>query len=146
MKKQLQILRLLTVFDGLKYSFVRIAAISLIVVLCQPGVYAINNLNSGSVNGRIIDKMSNKPVEYAYVSILIAKDSSIVETTLTDSAGHYAFDNIKGGQYVITAQYVGHSQINWNVINVEAGKPYPVKDISVDQPSLLEIEVVAKRR
>jgi len=46
----------------------------------------------------------------ATISLLKAKDSSVVKMTVTDQNGLYQFDNLKPGKYVIAASAVGYQK------------------------------------
>src|SRR5258708_23972487 len=62
---------------------------------------------TGSVNGRL-KGADGKPIDYATVSLLRVKDSSLVRGTITSEAGDYAFDHILNGPYFIKASAVGY--------------------------------------
>jgi iron complex outermembrane receptor protein len=65
-----------------------------------------------------------KLMDYATVTLLRSKDSSVVKSTLTNDAGRYRFDNINAGQYIVKATTVGYQatfspvlEVRDNVIN-----------------------------
>jgi iron complex outermembrane receptor protein len=49
-----------------------------------------------------------KPMDYATVTLLMAKDSSVVKGTLTNDAGKYSLDHISPGSYLIKATTMGY--------------------------------------
>ena len=55
----------------------------------------------------VLQDAQSKPVDYASVSLLNAKDSTIVTGTLSTETGEYHFDNIKNGTYIVKATEVG---------------------------------------
>jgi iron complex outermembrane receptor protein len=59
-----------------------------------------------------------KTMDYATVSLLRGKDSSVVKSTLTNDAGKYRFDNINAGSYIIKATTVGYQPAFSNVLEV----------------------------
>ena len=61
---------------------------------------------NATVSGTLTNEQ-NKPVDYATVTLLQAKDSSVVKSTLSNDAGAYAIDRIAAGRYIIKATNVG---------------------------------------
>jgi iron complex outermembrane recepter protein len=69
---------------------------------------ALAQTKNAKVSGNIGDE-SQKPVEAATISLLNAKDSSQVRSTATDKAGHFQFESLPGGKYLVSASAVGHT-------------------------------------
>lgn len=68
---------------------------------------------SGGGGGQIKGSLQTgegKPADFATVSLLNAKDSSIVKGALSNEAGAYAFNNVKQGSYLIKATSVGYDK------------------------------------
>ncbi|MDB4999017.1 MAG: hypothetical protein JWR76_94, partial [Mucilaginibacter sp.] len=51
-----------------------------------------------------------KPMDYATVTLLRAKDSSVVKGTLSNDAGKYTLDHIPAGSYIIAATNMGYQK------------------------------------
>jgi outer membrane receptor protein involved in Fe transport len=64
---------------------------------------------TAKVSGTLVDAQ-NKPIGYATISLLRAKDSSIVKGTLSADAGTYVFDRVAAGTYVVRATAVGYTK------------------------------------
>lgn len=62
-----------------------------------------------SIEGSILDASGN-PIVSASVSLLNARDSSVIKSTLTDKSGKYSFTNIPTSKYVILATSVGYGK------------------------------------
>ena len=62
-----------------------------------------------SVKGHLSDSLQKQQVSDATVSLVNAKDSSLVAFTRTDSAGHFSFYQLKPGKYRLSA-----SQVNFH--------------------------------
>lgn len=62
-----------------------------------------------TVTGNLVNEQG-KPMDYASVTLLRAKDSSTVKGTLTNDAGNYTFDNIATGSYIVRATTVGYQK------------------------------------
>jgi iron complex outermembrane receptor protein len=51
-----------------------------------------------------------KPMDYATVTLLRTKDSSVVKGTLSNDAGKYTLDHIAAGNYIIAATNMGYQK------------------------------------
>ena len=60
----------------------------------------------GKVSGIITDE-SQKPLQSASVSLLRAKDSSLVKIAVTNKEGKYEFENIIEGKFLLSVSSVG---------------------------------------
>ena len=60
----------------------------------------------GKISGIITDE-SQKPVQSASVSLLRAKDSSLVKIAVTNKEGKYEFENIIEGKFLLLVSSVG---------------------------------------
>jgi iron complex outermembrane receptor protein len=93
------------------------------LLLLLPGVgstFAQSANPPGTVSGKLVNDQS-AAMDYATISLLRAKDSTVVKGTLTNDAGAYTFDNIKPGEYLIKATTVGYTNAASAVFNVAAG-------------------------
>ncbi len=70
-------------------------------------------MNAQQANQGIAGKVTSNqnPFANATISLLKAKDSSIVKIGTTDKTGNYLFENIKNGQYLILVTAVGYNKI-----------------------------------
>lgn len=64
---------------------------------------------TANVSG-VINDDGGKALAAATVSLLKAKDSSLVKLAVTDKAGHYDFTNLKEGKYLLSITSVGYSK------------------------------------
>ena len=87
---------------------------------------------SSKISGSINDEQG-KALSSTTVSLLKAKDSSLVKVSLSDKTGQYEFINIKDGNYFIATSTVGFSK--------KSSQPFEVKgsDISVPSFSLKQV-------
>lgn len=82
---------------------------TLTLMLCCLAAFAQPSGGSGQVKGNL-QTGEGKPADFATVSLLNAKDSSIVKGALSNEAGAYAFNNIKQGLYLVKATSVGYDK------------------------------------
>src|ERR1700740_1806249 len=90
----------------MKTLIIKISSIAAIMLTCFTTSRAQTNITSARVTGSVVDAQG--PVGYTTVSIIKAKDSTIVAGTLTTEAGAYTFDHIRNGIYLVRAQGVGY--------------------------------------
>ncbi|TSJ43273.1 TonB-dependent receptor [Mucilaginibacter corticis] len=87
--------------------------------------------SQATINGKLLNEQG-AIVDYASVSLLKAKDSTIVKGTLTNDNGAYVFDNIKPGSYIIKATNVGYATTTSAVFSVSGDKnSFSVPDLKM---------------
>lgn len=64
---------------------------------------------TGKISGSMLDA-TNNPLSSVSVSLLKAKDSSLVKAAVTGKSGKYEFENIAEGNYIILATSVGYEK------------------------------------
>ena len=112
------------------------------------GLLPISAQQLGIVSGIIIEKSSNKPLEFANVIIKNNADSSKFQGTVTGSKGEFTFDKMPFGEYRIIYSFIGFDKISTPVftlsskqVKLNLGKLY----ISESIASLGEVSVTAQR-
>jgi len=105
----------------MKTLICKIILITLLTLNCCGIALAQNTAPGATVSGTLANGQG-KPMDYASVSLLRQKDSSIVSGTLSTEAGLFHFDHVKAGTYLIKAFEVGYTQA--------IGKPFTVADSS----------------
>ncbi|MGI4749254.1 MAG: TonB-dependent receptor domain-containing protein [Janthinobacterium lividum] len=64
---------------------------------------------NGNISGLVVDQQQ-KPLDYATVSLLKAKDSTLVKGALTDDKGHYQISGITSGSYLISSSVINYKK------------------------------------
>ncbi|RYZ24006.1 MAG: TonB-dependent receptor [Chitinophagaceae bacterium] len=90
--------------------------------------YSASAQSSATVAGQVADG-NQKTVESATVSLLRAKDSSVVKIAVAGKEGRYAFENVAAGNYLVSVSAVGH------------GKEYSAP-VAVDGATSLTVPVI----
>jgi iron complex outermembrane recepter protein len=90
----------------MKTLIIKITSAALILLACISTGRAQTNVTSAKISGTVVDAQG--PVGFTTVSIIKAKDSTIVAGTLTTEAGAYTFSNIHNGIYLVRAQGVSY--------------------------------------
>ncbi|MGX5688440.1 TonB-dependent receptor domain-containing protein [Arcticibacter tournemirensis] len=79
--------------------------LALLTIFLSESAYA----QSLQVTGTVADQ-NKKPLDYATVALLRAKDSSMVKTALTDAKGEFQFSSLKEGGYLISVTSIGYKK------------------------------------
>jgi outer membrane receptor protein involved in Fe transport len=99
-----------------------------------------------TVKGRVFDKSTGHPMEYATVRASMLPDSTFVSGCITEPTGAFSLD-LEKGRYVLEVQYMGYITLYKN-INLDGTKnPFDVGKISLSPDSRLlnEVDVVAEK-
>ena len=70
---------------------------------------ATNAQSLGKIRGTVIDG-SAKIIESSTVTLLKAKDSSVAKMGAADKNGHFEFENVSEGKYLVSISAVGHQK------------------------------------
>ena len=70
-----------------------------------------------AISGRVIDQESRETLPYATIQLYRLstsaqrQDTTLVEGVLSDDEGHFAFQNVANGQYLLKASFIGYEEI-----------------------------------
>ncbi|HVT85401.1 MAG TPA: TonB-dependent receptor, partial [Chitinophagaceae bacterium] len=106
-----------------------------------------SQMKYGRVYGSVIDG-NTKTIEQATITLLRAKDSSIVKMAAADNTGKFTFDNVPDGRYLVSISAVGHQNGYSGVFEVTPSNSIVnLKTIELmqQQKSLSAVTIVAKK-
>lgn len=93
-----------------------------------------------------ITQPGNKPVEFATVTLLKAKDSSLVKGAIADIDGKYQFEQVKQGKYLIAAVSVGMTKRYSPAFEVAASSvKAPAVTLEAASKTLKGVDVTARK-
>ncbi len=69
----------------------------------------------GSITGRLVDTASGQAVSEATISLLLARDSSLVTFTLSNKQGSFDLKGLEPGDYRLIITHLGFSEIRKNI-------------------------------
>lgn len=100
------------------------------------------------IKGRIIEKGSKSPMEYANISIYSAADSSLVTGGITNPNGEFTINKLDNGTYYVEANFIGFNKTRVN--NVKINSNHSSIDLGTipleaSHQELGSVEVVAER-
>lgn len=84
--------------------------------------FAITLAQTSEVSG-VIKNTDNKALEGATVSLLNAKDSSLIKIAVADKTGSYRFENVPYGKYIIKAEAIAHDKIFSDIVEITQANP-----------------------
>jgi iron complex outermembrane receptor protein len=75
---------------------------------------------------------AQKPVEAATVTLLNAKDSSVVKTAVTDNQGKFEMPLVKNGHFIVNVNAIGFNAYYSEAFDVTDGQPvYTLKSVTL---------------
>ena len=106
----------------------------------------IANAQKSYIEGKLVDPDMN-PVLFANVILYESGDSSMVKVETTDESGEFKFNAVDGGDYFLSASYVGLGDIQVDDLKVTGNKPIDLGLIKFENASVeLETAVVTATR
>lgn len=115
-----------------------LALLSLLCLTCSLSA-------SITVKGRVINKTTNEPMEYATVSVFSLPDSTLVTGGITEPTGHFTLQ-LEKGRYSLQFQFMGFVPLSKTITltgeksSVDLGRIL----LAPDEALLEEVEVVAE--
>ncbi|MEO7213133.1 outer membrane beta-barrel family protein [Mucilaginibacter sp.] len=100
-----------------------------------------------TISGYLLNEQG-KPMDFATVTLLRAKDSSVVKGTLSTDAGTYLFDRITPGTYIVSATTVGYQKSVSQAIQVSGEQltvNVPAIKMQPGSKSLQTVNIVSSR-
>ena len=102
--------------------------------------------NLGKVNGTI--NTSQKAIDAATVSLLSAKDSTIIKIAISDKNGAFEVEKLLNGKYLVSVQSVGYAKYYSETFELATNKNYyTVKAINLKaiDKQLGDVTVTSKK-
>jgi hypothetical protein len=79
----------------------------LLVIAFLTGLFTQAQVN-GSVRGKLVDTAARQPLQDATISVMLAKDSSLVSFILSDKKGSFEIPNLDTGAYLLLISFSGY--------------------------------------
>jgi len=65
---------------------------------------------NGVLKGKVFDKQTNQPVEYASVALLRQKDSTVATGGVSNNLGVFQLEKVPYGRYIVKIKFIGYTQ------------------------------------
>lgn len=101
---------------------------------------------TGTVIGKVVEKGSGLPMEYATASLHEAQSGKIEAGCMTDSLGTFKFEKVPVGIYFVECSYIGSNTIRTDTFKVEKGETFDAGTLYVSESTMLSEVVVEGRK
>lgn len=104
-------------------------------------------IKAQSIRGAVVDSLTRKPLPEASVSLLSARDSSLVTFGITDGEGRFVFPKVAEGSYRVLVTYVGYRG-KARRVSVSSATPNPdvgILDLVATSQTLVEVQVQGEK-
>lgn len=92
------------------------------------------------LEGRVVDS-TNTGIEFVTIALLNQKDSSVIQSVLTDAKGNFSLNSLNSGTYLLKAFFVGYKDL-YRIIELnEETKTLPTLTLSIAGVNLNEVTV-----
>lgn len=88
-----------------------------------------------SIQATVYDSQSGEPIEVAFVKLLKANDSTVVQVNKTDSKGDFLLSKVSSGNYILAVSFLGYITHYQNL--TVASKNLVLKSIQLNENSKL---------
>jgi outer membrane receptor for ferrienterochelin and colicins len=109
-------------------------------ILCAIGILA-QQANTSSIKGHVLDGQTEEHLPG--VTVYIDKTQY---ATITDETGHFSFDRIPAGTYILVTQYIGYSPLRQEVVIGKNASKNVTIYIEPENQELGEIAITASIR
>lgn len=122
---------------------------NLLSVICLSAIFTIANAQTlpGKIAGSVIDE-GKIAIESATVTLLSAKDSSLIRNSVSDKTGRFEIANLSEGNYLIAVSSVGFQKFISNKLEISRNKQSIILDKIVllsQSKQLKEVSVIGKK-
>jgi len=93
-------------------------------------LFATVSLNAQQISGSIRDSQKNA-ISASTASLLRGKDSVIVKLATSDKDGHFAFQDIKAGRYLVRISHVGYANKYGQAFDYDAKNNFSVPELEI---------------
>ena len=97
-----------------------------------------------TISGKVIDKETNQPLEYATVAFFNKKENRMETGGITDIKGRFSIP-VPKGLYQITVEYISFKTITLADRNITKSENIGTYALEIDTESLGEVEIIAER-
>jgi outer membrane receptor protein involved in Fe transport len=77
----------------------------------------------GVISGKVIDSLSNKPLDYATISLFPLGSTTPLTGSLTDDKGSFKLNEVPAGRYRLSINYIGYPTKNIQPVITTPAKP-----------------------
>ncbi len=83
------------------------------------------------IEGRVLEVIDSKPMEFANIVLFSSEDSSQVTGTITNESGYFKLENVRRGNYYLRASFIGFDDKFIESVVVKGPNTIDLGDISL---------------
>lgn len=102
---------------------------------------------SAAIEGLVIDKAENQPIDFATVALFRSGDSTMVGGTITNAEGKFKIDKVNVGNFYLVVQFMGYEPSKIENINLTKNQKMDLGTVQLaaSQKLLQEIQVTGQK-
>lgn len=77
---------------------------------------------NGTISGKVFDKSTNQPLEYATISIINKQSGKTITGTVADVKGVFIISNLPFDTYLVNIEFIGYEKITLDNIIINSNK------------------------
>jgi len=97
------------------------------------------------LTGRVSDRMSKKPIEYATVALFRESDSTLIAGCITDENGLFSLSKVEEGNYRLEIRFIGYKTLSLDNIHIKKSLHTGELLLEPDVSNLEGVEITAER-
>lgn len=103
-----------------------------------------SDVKNRTIKGKVIDKETKTPLEYATITFYSLTEKKIVDGTITDINGEFEI-KISDDIYNIKIEYISYNSFELNNKKIDSNLDLGIVALDLDMEALGEIEIIAER-
>jgi outer membrane receptor protein involved in Fe transport len=123
-------------------------AISCSILSAKAQFVGAKSAITGKISGTIIDSVTNKPMDYATVSIFHSGGKAPITGVVTDEKGNFKLNDLPPGKYKLTFSFIGYPTKTIDPVITTLSKPdknIGAVKLAPDTKILNQVEVTGQR-
>jgi RNase P/RNase MRP subunit p29 len=116
----------------------------LVSLLSFKSIAQASGQNEVTITGKVIDKETNQPLEYATIAFFSKVENKIITGGITDLDGNFSIP-IQTGTYDVSIEYISFKTITIPNKKITKSENIGSFTLSIDSEALGEVTVVAER-
>ncbi len=97
---------------------------------------------NSTISGKVLDKSTNGPLEYATISLISKLSGKVVTGTIADAKGNFSISNIPYDTYEVTIEFIGYEKTTLDNITISSNKRSVILEPISLAPSMHNLESV----
>src|SRR5674476_768972 len=77
---------------------------------------------NGSLSGKVFDKSTNQPLEYATISLISKPSGKIITGTVSDTKGAFVISNIPFDTYQVYIEFIGFEKVTLDNVIIKSDR------------------------